>query len=225
MLKKIADGLWCAQHKFRKNGVLVSSRMTVIELPGEKLWIHSPIPVTATMRAQLDAIGCVHTIIIPNKSHQLFLGHFLTHYPYPTIYGPTDTDLSRTGSATCRCLDSTTTENWSPTLSYWVFNGIPKIEESIWFHTISSTLIITDLCQHWSGDMPISAYIYAKLNGVARQLSVPRIVRHMVTDKPAAAASVEQILKLPVARVVLGHNSIIESEAHKQLTKALEVLR
>ena len=225
MLEKKATGLWCAQHKFRKNGVGVSSRMTVVELPDGKLWIHSPIPPNKTIRAQLDAIGCVHTVIVPNRSHQLFLGDFLTHYPDVTIYGPADVFISRAGHAGYNTLDADASENWSPTLKFWVFDGIPKIEESIWFHTISSTLIITDLCQNWSGELPLSAYIYAKLNGVSGTLSVPRIVRYMVSDKSAAAASVDQILKLPISRIVLGHNSIIETEARKQLSSALDVLR
>ncbi len=44
-----------------------TSRMSVIQLADGSLWIHSAVEPTAQVRAQLDKLGPVRHIVIPNK--------------------------------------------------------------------------------------------------------------------------------------------------------------
>ncbi|MBX2839112.1 MAG: hypothetical protein KTR35_19805 [Gammaproteobacteria bacterium] len=104
-----------------------------------------------------------------------------------------------------------------------VFRGIPAGNESVWFHCASGTLILTDLCQFWDGKLSVSARMYARLNGVDRQMAVPGIVRWLISNKHDAAASAQKILNWLIKRIVLGHNCIVENDAHERLNEAFSV--
>lgn len=73
MLERIDDDLWCATHRFTAWGLPISSRMTVVRLPGGDLWLHSPIPIGAELRRELEALGRVAYLVAPSKTHWLFM--------------------------------------------------------------------------------------------------------------------------------------------------------
>jgi len=55
----ITADLWHLQHHFVVNGLQISSRMTVVRLNDASLWLHSPVPLSAEVRAQLATLGTV----------------------------------------------------------------------------------------------------------------------------------------------------------------------
>jgi len=90
----------------------------------------------------------------------------------------------------------------------------------VWYHKPSCTLILTDLCQWWQGELTFGSSVYARLTGVRSQLKVPRTIRMMVKDKPAARASAQRILQWPFERVIVAHNAIVDTSAHQAVQKA-----
>ncbi|MFC5474594.1 hypothetical protein [Paraherbaspirillum soli] len=90
----------------------------------------------------------------------------------------------------------------------------------MWLHKASRTLIVTDLCQLWLGDLAFAAKVFARLTGVRTRLAVPRTVRFLVKDRQAARASAQKILQWPFERVVVAHNAIIEHDAHAAVARA-----
>ena len=73
------------------------------------------------------------------------------------------------------------------------------------------------------GELPLATVLYAQLTGVRSRLAVARTVRLLVRDKSAARASAAQLLRWPIQRVVVAHNAVIETDAHAQLARALQV--
>ena len=109
----------------------------------------------------------------------------------------------------------------APDLEQIFFAGIPVGNETVWFHRASGTLILTDLCQWWQGDLSFPAKLYASLTGVRKQLAVPKTIRWMTKDKPAARDCANKILTWPIERIVVAHNAIIEKNARASLQQAL----
>ncbi|MBX2886919.1 MAG: DUF4336 domain-containing protein [Granulosicoccus sp.] len=223
MLVQITDHVWSIQHSFVKNMVVVSSRMTVIELLDRKLWVHSPVPVSKETRRTLQNIGEVSYVIAPSKSHTLFFDEFTDYFPECSKFVAEGLEKSSCWINKVVLLDDSHHGPWHPHLEFFTFRGIPAGNETVWFHNKSSTLILTDLCQCWNGKLRLSALVYSRCNGVNNRLAVPTLVKWLVTDKRAAAASAQRILQWPVQRIVLGHNCIIEKNALEQLQEALEV--
>jgi hypothetical protein len=225
MLEQIAPNLWHAVHQFRIAGAAVSTRMTVVRLADGKLWLHSPVPLSTPLRAQLDALGEVGYIVAPCKFHHLFLSACAAAYPAAQLFGAPGLAEKRPDVAGLRTLGPVAEPPWQQDLEQLQVRGLPIGNEVVWYHAASRSLILTDLCQYWQGPLPLLAVVYATLTGVRKRLAVPFSVRMMVKDKAALADSARQILLWPFERVVMAHNTIVEHDAYAETRRALAVLQ
>lgn len=223
MLQPIDDNLWHATHAFTANGLPITTRMTVVRLPGRKLLLHSPIPLNDGLLGQVEALGCVAFIVAPNKMHHLFLAPCAAAFPGAVVYGPRGLRKKRPNLGAMRELPPGEVPEWGPDLEHLAFEGIPAGNESVWFHRPTATLVVTDLLQWMRGDLPWATRAYAALTGVRRGLAVPWTVRALVRDRAAAARSAERVLRWPFTRVVTAHNAIVDTDAHGQVAWALAV--
>lgn len=221
MLQTIAPDIWHAQHQFVINGIHLSSRMTVVRLRDGRLWLHSPIPLTPALRTQVEALGTVAYLVAPSKVHHLFIGEWAKAYPQAILFGPRGLSAKRPDLQGMRTLSPSGEPEWMEELGQLFFEGIPFANEHVWFHWPSRTAILTDLCQCWQGELPMTSRLYAKLTGVRKRLAVPRTVKLITRDRKAAHASAARILEWPVERVVVAHNTIIEQDARAALSEAL----
>lgn len=220
MLTPIAPGIWHAQRSLKIAGIAATSRMTVIQLAGGGLWLHSPILVDDTLRAALDAIGPVHYIVAPNKAHHLFAKKCLAMYPQARLFGAPGLEEKRPDLVMTPLTPGAPPE-WAGEIDQVFMAGIPFVNETVFFHVASGTAIFTDICQLWSGPLGWKETLLAHLTGVRNVLTVPRTVRLVIKDKAALRTSALQVLAWPVQRVVVAHNSVIEDNAHAALKSAL----
>ncbi len=198
--------------------------MTVVRLAGGYLWLHSPIPVDTALKAELLALGEVRYIVAPSKAHHLFAGDASAAFPQARLFGAPGLRAKRPDLAHMEELPPPASAPWAEELDYLLLQGIPAANETEWFHKPSATLIMTDLCQWWQGDLPFSTTLIAKLTGVRQRLDVPRTVRMLVRDKAAVQVSAAQILRWPFTRVLVAHNSVVEVDAHAAVARALQSL-
>ncbi len=226
-LEPLGTDLWHATHAFKANGLPITTRMTVVRLPGHKLLIHSPIPMPpgSALLRQVQDLGNVAFIVAPNKMHHLFLEPCAQAFPNARVYGPKGLAQKRPDlAARLHELPAGDLPEWLPDPEHFAFEGIPAGNESVWFHRPSATLIVTDLLQWMAGDLPWSTRVYAALTGVRRKLAVPLTVRALVRDRSAGARSAERVLRWPFERVVMAHNQVLDTHARAQVTQALAVL-
>ena len=221
MLKAIAPDIWHLQHDFVASGLRVSSRMTVVRLHDSSLWLHSPVPLSTEVRSELATLGEVRYIVAPSKTHHLFASECLAAFPGATLFGAPGLRQKRPDLTAMRELSRVVEPEWAEDFDQVFFDGIPLGNETIWFHKRSRTLIVTDLCQWWQGELPFATKVFASLMGVRNQLAVPRTIRLLVRDRAAARTSAGKILELPFTRVVVAHNAIVEDDAYAAVKKAL----
>jgi hypothetical protein len=224
MLQPIAQDIWYVPHHFTAVGIRLSSRMTVVRLRGNRLWLHSPVPISRQVREQLDALGQVAFIVAPNKAHHLFLEDCALAFPEAQVFAAPGLLRKRPELSGVRELGAVPEPEWNDELGQVLVEGIPIVNETAWYHRASRTLVLTDLCQWWQGDMPISSRLYATLTGVRRRLAVPYTVRLVVKDRPALARSVHKIFEWDFERVVVAHNAIVEQHAREALRLAFAAI-
>lgn len=81
-LKAVADNIWIVDGPEIIFGVMpFSTRMTVIKLANNDLFVHSPTPLDDTLKAEIDALGTVKHLISPNYIHYWWVGEWHEHYP------------------------------------------------------------------------------------------------------------------------------------------------
>lgn len=223
MLTPIAPGIWHAQRDMRVAGMTMNARMTVVQLADGGLWLHSPVLVDDALRAQLDAIGPVRYIVAPNKAHHLFAKKCLALYPQAHLFGAPGLEEKRP-DLTMTTLAAAAPPEWAGQIDQVFMAGIPLLNETVFFHVASGAAIFTDVCQKWTRPMGWKEALFARLTGVRNTLTVPRTIRLLVKDKAAARTSALQVLAWPVQRVVVAHDSVVETDAHAALKQALGVI-
>jgi hypothetical protein len=201
MLTQIAPNLWHMERGFTAAGLPVSSRMTVVRFDDGRLWLHSPVRFDEAVADQLRALGTVSWIVAPNRAHHLFAKHAQRMFPQAVLYGAPGLAAKRPDLAGLIELGDTVPPEWQHELDQAVIRGMPFVNEVVWFHKATQTLIMTD---------------------VRAKLDVPRTVRLVTRDKAKAAGSARIILQWPFTRVITAHNSIVEQDAHAAVEKAFK---
>jgi Domain of unknown function (DUF4336) len=220
MLQTIAPNLWHVPHTFKTNGIVSPTRMTVARLQDASLWLHSPVPISEALRAQLMALGPVAYVVAPSKMHHLFAADCMATFPQARLFGAPGLQAKRPDLQAMQELRPVVEPAWQEDLEQIFFAGIPFANETVWFHKPSRSLIITDLLQCYQGELSLGIQIYARLTGTRNHLTVPKTVRWLVKDRVAARASAMKILDWPFERVIVAHNAIIDTDAHAAVKKA-----
>lgn len=220
MLTQLAPNLWHLERSFKTAGLPMTSRMTVVRFADGRLWIHSPVRFDDTVRAQLAELGEVAWIVAPNCYHHLFAGACQRAFPNAKLYGAPKLVAKRPDLIGMRTLGPTIEAEWADELDQVLIAGMPLLNELVWFHKASGTLIATDVMQWFRGKLPWSAVLFAHLMGVRKRLAVSRTVRLATRDKAAAADSARAVLRWPFTRVVMAHNAVIEQNAHAEVERA-----
>jgi hypothetical protein len=205
---------------FKTAGIPVASRMTVVRFGDGRLWIHSPVRFDEAVAGQLRSLGTVAWIVAPNRMHHLFAGHAQRMFPDAVLYGAPGLAAKRPDLAGLVELGDAVPPEWAADLDQVCIRGVPLVNEVAWFHKASQTLIMTDVLQCWCGDLPWAAALYGRLTGVLGHIDVPRTVRLVTRDRAAARNSAQAILRWPFTRVITGHNSIVEQDAHAAVERA-----
>ena len=92
-------------------------------------------------------------------------------------------------------------------------DGIPFLNETVFFHHPSGTLLVTDLFFHMLDRPPnwMSRAVFSLLGVLGRPRQSP-LVRMQTQDRAAAAASVRRLLDWPIQRVAPAHGAILEGD-------------
>ena len=219
----IADRVLALSYQFSNIGMRISTRMTVIRLADGSLFAHSAVPLDAEQKAALDALGPLRHIVAPSAMHHMFVPALARLYPQAQIYGTAGVLAKHPELPQMQRIPPDASAPWAGQLQCLPVNGIPTLDETVWFHAATGSLIATDLLQCWQGPLSLPVRMYLGLTGGHEHLTVPRTVRLLVKDKAAVQACARQIESLPVQRVILLHNSIIDTKPMQRLREALSI--
>jgi hypothetical protein len=217
-LRALDTDLWVASRPLPLWVGDVGCRMTVIRLSDGSVWLHSPVPLDAETRAAVDAIGPVRWLVGPNKLHHFYLGDWARAYPAAAVCGAPGLPEKRRDLRFQHDLETTARPPWGEdVLMQWV-GGAPLLNEVVFFHERSRTLIFTDL----SFNVPArrGAPLFFRLVGVVGRFGPSRMVRLAIRDRKAARASLERILDWEFDRVIVSHGEVLEHDGRAAVEKA-----
>ncbi|MCP8897810.1 DUF4336 domain-containing protein [Gilvimarinus xylanilyticus] len=228
-LQPIADELWIIDGPAVSFfGMPYTTRTTIARLPNGSLWVHSPGEINDALAEQLDALGQVCYLIAPNKIHHLFIEHWQKRYPAAESFAAPGLREKRPDLTFSGDLLDTPHTSWAPTLDQLIFVGSPVMQEVVFFHTPSRTLILTDLIENFAPDYFTGVKaLAAKATGiVAPNGKMPLDWRlSFWRGKDQARRCLAMILAWQPERIVISHGECVFENAQDFLRRSFAWLK
>jgi hypothetical protein len=114
---------------------------------------------------------------------------------------------------------------WRGQIEQHLFRGAPALNEVVFFHPATRTLILTDLAFNISKEAAKRSLLFYWLWDVG-QFGPHRFVRlRGIRDRQAARESVERILRWDFDRIIVSHGDVLETGGHEHFAAAFAFLR
>lgn len=228
-LQQVAEALWIYEGSTVSfYGFPFPTRMSLIRLPGDRLWIHSPEKLNDDLKEELSALGQVTYLISPNKLHHLFLDMWLEAYPGARSYAAPGLIKKRPDLRFDVELCEQAEDAWANEIEQILFRGSPVLVEAVFFHKASRTLILTDLIENFDpGTLNRGQRAVARWAGIlAPEGKTPIDWRFTfrLGDRTLARAGLEKMLSWQPENIILSHGRCIFGNGTAFLAKSFSWL-
>lgn len=230
-LERLGPDLWIADGgTVSFFGFPYPTRMAVARLADGGLWVWSPIAMDAELEREVRALGPVRHLVSPNKLHHLFLGQWHATFPDAKLWGTATTvrrfpKLPFTGTLT-----EAAPPDWAGEIDQWRFDNLPFLDEMMFYHRASRTVLICDMAQPFS-DAFLKRNWPSPLRWIARRLGMvegighgPVELRLTLRHRKAARATIEALIAKAPERVVVAHGEIVREKGASFLRRAFDWL-
>ena len=213
------EELWTLDHPLVVGGLHMGARATAVRGP-DGVTLISAVPMTEAQISELAQLGPVTSVVAPNLLHHLFASAAQQKVGGRLI-GPAG--LVDKGVK----LDATLGDGvapWGAALQAVPVLGVPKMSETVFFHPLSRTLVVTDMSFNVVESGSWFTRLVMRVNDAYGKFGPSRIFKSMVTDKAALRESVDRIVALKPDRVVTAHGAVLESGGEAALGQAFNWL-
>ncbi len=229
VLEQIGDDIWIANGDIVNfYGFPYSTRCVVVQLANGTLWVWSPIALTDSLGTEIDALGRPAHLVSPNKLHHLYLQDWKTAYPDALLWGPLSTIKKRGDLIFETVLEDTCPTEWQGAFEQTWFRGSKFLDEIIFFHAASRTVIIADMSENF-GEKFLQEHWSSWKRGIARLWGIvdgkgyaPLELRLTSFARPAMVRSRDKILGWNPRQVVMAHGEWQNHDGRNYLLKAFE---
>jgi hypothetical protein len=234
-LKPVTDDVWIVDGPLIEFGppllrMPFPTRMSIIRI-GRQLFIHSPTPLTAGLKAEIAAVGEPAWIIGPNRIHYWWIPEWCEAYPDAVPYlAPRIIDQAgdRLDQVSHRChqLDDRSGYPWDAAIDTLPVHG-SYMSEIVFFHRPSRTLVLTDMIENFEPKkLGLLSRVLTWLGGAQHpDGKMPRDMR--LTYRARAAdlrVAVDTMIGWDPARIILAHGRWYERGGADELRRAFRWL-
>lgn len=228
--KPLGPGIWLADGPaIRFYGLPFPTRMVVVRLEGG-LWLHSPIAPDPGLCAALADLGPVRWLVAPNNIHYAHLPAWAERFPSARVFAAPGVAERAAGHGVDfpphALLGNEAPPDWTGVIDQRLVPGHPFLNEVVFFHRPSRTLILTDLIENFerrrlSWPMRLAARLACNLDPDGK---APIDMRLSWRDKSAARAVIDEVIGWEPAQVVMAHGRIYRENAVAELGRAFRWL-
>lgn len=232
-LKPVAPDIWIVDGPQARmatpfgGGMPFPTRMTMVRLQDGGLWCHSPIAPDAALFAEIDALGPIRHLVSPNLLHYASIAAWKRRYPDAIAWASPGVRqraaAQRIDVAFDADLSDAPPDAWVAALDQVRFRGSRVIEEFVFFHRASATLILADLIENFERDKLSRGMRWlAWLGGVLDPDGKAPLDMRMtfMGRKPLAREGFDRIVAWHPQRVILAHGRCYERHAEAELRRA-----
>ena len=224
MLTQLAPELWELDAPLTVLGMALGHRMTVARLSDGSLWLHSPVPFSPALADELKKLGPIGHVVAPNAIHDTFLEEWFAAYPQARFHGAKGFLKYRPDLKFTNTLGDTPDAAWAAVFEQHTIRGMPRVNEVVFLHRASRTLIITDLAFNLGPDMPFLSRVLLRINDCYCKFGASRLLRSTIKDRAAVRAALDHVLAWDFDRIVLSHGRNLTAGGKEALRTAFAFL-
>lgn len=227
-MRQLHDNLWVHEDSMKLGPVNLRLRTTIVRLAAGGLWVHSPTALSAELRCQVDELGPVSAVLGPSNGHNLWLRDWADAYPDATVYVTPGIPKKQPALSGYQLLDEQTSATWADDFDANIMGGVPFLDECVFLHRASASLIVTDLVHNYRGQEQVGfAKVVTKLvmepMGFKDICVAPPLrFKFMIKDRSAFVAFLEAVQRWDFDRIIVTHGDIIEDDAKQTLSRLCE---
>ena len=218
-LTRWADDVWTAEMPKPLLGADLTRRMVLVRLSDGCLWAHSPVDLDADLQSEVDALGSVRHLVAPNKVHHLGIPSWREAYPRATVYGAPGLAERVKRVVVDEVLTDHPPLSWGDAFEQEVITAAPTINEVVFHHRPSRTLLVTDVVFHACdlGNSP-GAWLMS-LFGLSDRVT-SAFAWMMMRNRDEMRVQIRRILGWDFERALLSHGENLPSAAKPQIRQA-----
>lgn len=233
-LKAIGDNIWIVDSSVVEMSIFAGitipfpTRMTIIRLNNDDLWIHSPTSLTDDLKKEIDQLGKVRHLISPNKLHYTHIPIWAKTYPDAISWASWDVEKRAKRQNISIKFDKKLRDSvpWKEEIKQYHVRG-NFLEEVIFFHPPSKTLILTDLIENFELHK-VSKWFHLPLKlagNAAPDGKMPLDLRlTFFGHKTQLNKALEQMLTWQPDRVIISHGRWYSENGVMELKRAFRWL-
>ena len=212
----------------RDMGLLFTTRMTIVRLSNDTVWVESPVSLPAEILDQIREIGPVEYVVASTQRHIWRLNAWHDLFPNAQLWAPVGARLAL-GDLSAPIHDvyiDTPPLGWAQDIDQLAFKGSSLLKEVMFFHKPSHTLIVGDLVQAnpMLKGRPFRNVIFKLMGAAYPNGGVGLDLRLSFRDKALARQSMERMMSWDFDRLIIAHGPCVESKAKSFLRDAFKWL-
>jgi uncharacterized protein DUF4336 len=230
MLEQVHEALWVTEGAIVSfYGVAYPTRSVIARLENGDLWVWSPVKLTADLRADVDGLGPVRHLVSPNKLHHVYLQDWKAAYPQAALWGPQSTIKKHPDLSFRDALTDSPPPEWRPDIDQAWFRGSFTMDEIVFLHRPSATVIVADLIQAFSDHFLREHWgwwrFLARLDGLTQDKAcAPLEWRLSFINRSPARRARDKVLSWNCQRVIMAHGEWPRANGHAFLAKSFRWL-
>ncbi len=198
----------------------------MIRLLDDSLFVWSPVALSPTLRAEVDALGAVRFLVTPTAMHSASLLEWKAAYPDAALFAAPGSRKRRKDIAFDDDLTTEPPPSWRSQIEQVLVEGNAIATEVVFFHRKSGVILFADLLQnfpkHWFTGLQS---LIARLDGmIGPEPRTPQKFRIAFFDRKAARKSLQHILAWPAVKVLMAHGAPVNENARAFLARAFRWL-
>jgi Domain of unknown function (DUF4336) len=199
-------------------------RAIIIRLNHSSLFVISPIQLTPDIQADVARLGTVKYLVSPNHLHHLYLGDWSQAYPDAKVYASPRLASKRKDLMFYKTLSTDTPEpEWAGQIDQCLFgSGNGWIDELVFFHRESRTIIFTDLVMDFD---PLTFSPFSRVTTRWNQMyqHTPRGVQFgHIFDRASLRSSLETVRTWEADRAIVAHSPWLCVDGKEQVAVLLD---
>ncbi len=222
-LLSLGHNIWCVQGpELVFAGAPMHTRMVVVRLANNTLWVHSPTKITPEVRQVIENLQApVSVLIAPNKFHHLFVESWQQWWPNATVYAESGLQKRIKKLAVEHTLTNEAPAVYADEIDQVLFQGNPLFSEAVFFHKPSATLILTDLFINLKTDkIPLLPRLFLQFEQVTYPNGgAPRLLKWLTFDRKSAKDAATRILAWQPEQMTFCHGEPFSASAMEVLNK------